>query len=107
MPFVFVFAIIQSGMDVAVNIISGSDGANGGIPYEPDEVVILMIPFIIIITILIFVDLFTQTNFKDAKKFHPPKTLKSTQKIPLKSEICNFLHSTWSLWRQTNIRYGS
>ena len=47
MPFVFVFAIIQSGMDVAVNIISGSDGANGGIPgagiYEADQVITMMI----------------------------------------------------------------
>ena len=76
MPFVFVFAfaIIQmgrSGMNCAVNIISGRNGANGGIPgagiYEPDEVVIVMIPSLMIITFLIFVDLFKQTNFFDPK----------------------------------------
>ena len=63
-------------MDCAVNIISGSDGANGGIPgagiYEPDEVMLVMIPFIMIMTFLIFVDLFTQTNFLDPK-FHTRK----------------------------------
>ena len=44
-------------MDCAVNIISGSDGANGGIPgagiYEPDEVMLVMIPYIMIMTFLI------------------------------------------------------
>ena len=72
----FVFAIFQmgrSGLDCAVNIILGSDGANGGLPgagiYEPDEVVIVMIPSIMIITFLIIVDLFKKTNFFDPK-FH-------------------------------------